>query len=420
MKKMFYAIVVFVFAFKTLNAQQSEKEFVKENFEFAARQTKNMLRTADQSKSNIPHSMRKDGSLISGSIYNWTSGFFPGTLWYLSEYVGEAALKDSALHWTKKLEPVQTFTDNHDIGFMMYCSYGNAYRITKNETYKDILVQSAKSLVTRFNEHTGSIQSWNSFFSWHGDKKYNFPVIIDNMMNLELLFFASKVTGNNQFRDIAVTHAENVMKNQIRKDYSSFHIIYYDTATGKPIKGETSQGYADNSTWARGQSWGIYGFTLMYRETGDARFLKTAQGMANYYLDHEYLPSDKVPYWDFNANQNGYKPGTRSNASKVPVNYRDASAAAVTASALFELSTYSKGTRVKKYFEAGKQIVHALSSPAYRAAEGTNANFILMHSVGSIPHNNEIDVPLVYADYYYIEALKRYNQLIEEKPLFEK
>jgi unsaturated chondroitin disaccharide hydrolase len=420
MRKLFYAITVFVFAFKTLNAQQSEKEFVKENFEFAARQTKNMLRTADQSKPIIPHSMRKDGSLISGSIYNWTSGFFPGTLWYLSEYVGDAPLKDSALHWTKKLEPVQTFTDNHDIGFMMYCSYGNAYRITKNEAYKNILVQSAKSLVTRFNKRTGSIQSWNSFFSWHGDKKYNFPVIIDNMMNLELLFFASKVTGNNQFRNIAVTHAENVMKNQIRKDYSSFHIIYYDTATGKPIKGETSQGYADNSTWARGQSWGIYGFTLMYRETGDARFLKTAQGMANYYLDHKYLPSDKVPYWDFNANQNGYKPGTRSNASKVPVNYRDASAAAVTASALFELSTYSKGTVAKKYFEAGKKIVHTLSSPAYRATEGTNANFILMHSVGSIPHNSEIDVPLVYADYYYIEALKRYNQLIEEKPLFEK
>jgi chondroitin AC lyase len=374
---------------------------------------------ADQTKPVIPHSMRKNGSVESGSIYNWTSGFFPGTLWYLAEYENDAALKDSALHWTKKLEPLKTFTDNHDIGFMMYCSYGNAYRVTKDEQYKNILVQSARSLMTRFNTRTGSIKSWNSFFSWHGDKRYNFPVIIDNMMNLELLFFASKATGDPSFRQVAVQHAENAMKNQVRKDYSSFHIIYYDTATGKPIKGETSQGYSDNSTWSRGQSWGIYGFTMVYRETGDARFLKTAQGMADYYLDNKYLPSDKVPYWDFNANQVGYTPGVRSNASKVPINYRDASAAAITASALFELSTYSKGSKARKYFEAASQIVHALGGPVYRAKEGANANFILMHCVGSIPHNSEIDVPLVYADYYYVEALRRYSLLMDKKPLFD-
>ena len=401
-----------------LVGKQNEKEFVKENFDFAMRQTILMLNAADQSKPSIPHSIQKNGSVYSGSIYNWTSGFFPGTLWYLSEYEKSAALKDSALHWTQKLEPIQTFTDNHDIGFMMYCSYGNAYRITRNESYKKILLQSARSLATRFNKKTGTIKSWNSFFSWHGDKRYSYPVIIDNMMNLELLFFASKVSGDSSFRKMAISHAEKAMQNQVRKDYSSFHIIYYDTITGKAIKGETSQGYSDNSTWARGQSWGIYGFTMVYRETGDKRFLNTAQKMADYYLDNRDLPSDKVAYWDFNANQVGYTPGIRSFADKIPVKYRDASAAAVTASALLELSTYCKGEKAKKYFEGAKQILHSLGGPAYRAKEGTNANFILMHCVGSIPHNSEVDVPLVYADYYFIEALRRYDLLLDQKPLF--
>ena len=403
------------------HAQDSEKAFIKENMNFAAEQYRLMLKTPVQGKDGkgvMPHSMRKDGTVSKGSIYLWTSGFFPGSLWYISEYLGDQALQDSALVYTQKMEPIKTFTDNHDIGFMMYCSYGNANRFEPKPEYKDILVESARSLCTRFRPKAGVIQSWNGFRSWHGDKVYDFPVIIDNMMNLELLFYASRVTGDDTFRKVAVSHAENTMKNQVRDDYSCFHIVYYDKETGKPIKGETSQGYSDNSAWSRGQAWGIYGFTLCYRETKDKRFLKTAQRMADFYLDHPNLPSDKVAWWDFNANQPGYVPGIRSNANNVVTNYRDASAAACTASALLELSTYVKGSESAKYLEGAKAILHSLGSKKYRAGLGKNANFILMHSTGAIPQNSEIDVPLTYADYYFLEALHRYDKLLDGKPLF--
>lgn len=422
-KKTFGLFTAILFSCVTSNvqAQNSEKEFIKENMEFAAKQYNLMLKTPSQGKNGsgvMPHSMRKDGTVSKGSIYLWTAGFFPGSLWYISDFLGDKSLQDSALVYTRKMEPCKTFTDNHDIGFMMYCSYGNANRFAPKTEYEDILTESAKSLCTRFRPKAGVIQSWNGFRSWHGDKVYDFPVIIDNMMNLELLFHASKVTGDDTYKKVAVSHAEKVMKNQIRKDYSHYHIIYYDKEIGAPIKGETSQGYSDNSCWSRGQSWGIYGFTLCYRETGDKRFLKTAQGMADYYLDHPNLPSDKVAWWDFNAWEEGYVPGVRSKASITPVLYRDASAAACTASALMELSTYVKGAKSKKYLEGAKQILHSLGSPAYRAKLGENANFILMHSTGAIPHGGEIDVPLTYADYYFVEALHRYNKLLNNESLF--
>lgn len=184
----------------------------------------------------MPHSMRKDGTPSKGSIYLWTAGFFPGTLWYLSNYTGDKALQDSALVYTHQMEPAKTFTDNHDIGFMMYCSYGNANRFAPKDEYEDILVESARSLCTRFRPQAKVIQSWNGFRSWHGDKVYDFPVIIDNMMNLELLFHASKVTGDESFRKVAISHAEQVMHHQVRKDYSCFHIIYYDKKQASPSK----------------------------------------------------------------------------------------------------------------------------------------------------------------------------------------
>ena len=403
------------------HAQDSEKAFIKENMNFAAEQYRLMLKTpalGKDGKGVMPHSMRKDGTVSKGSIYLWTSGFFPGSLWYISEYLGDKALQDSALVYTRKMEPVKTFTDNHDIGFMMYCSYGNANRFEPKPEYKDILVESARSLCTRFRPKAGVIQSWNGFRSWHGDKVYDFPVIIDNMMNLELLFYASRVTGDDSFRKVAISHAENTMKNAVRPDYSCYHIVYYDKETGKPIKGETSQGWSDNSAWSRGQSWGIYGFTMCYRETKDPRFLETAIGMADFYLDHPNLPADKIAWWDFNAHQEGYVPGIRSNANNLVLNYRDASAAACTASALLELSTYVKGSKSAKYLEGAKAILHSLGSKKYRAELGKNADFILMHSTGAIPQNSEIDVPLTYADYYFVEALHRYDKLLDGKPLF--
>ena len=419
MKKYLVSLAVF-FAFTCSFGQNttkaSEKEFIRENMEFAAKQYRVML-DAVKGNDGIPRTMTGNGKTAMVGPYDWTAGFFPGSLWYISDFLGDKELEGAALNYTKRLEKVQKFTGNHDIGFVMYCSYGNALRFAPQPGYEDILTESARSLSTRFREKAGVIQSWNFFRSWHGDKKYDCPVIIDNMMNLELLFHVSRVTGDNKFRDIAVSHAEKVMKNQVRKDNSCFHIIYYDKKTGEPIKGETSQGYADNSAWSRGQAWGIYGFTMVYRETQDKRFLKTAQNMADYYLNHPNLPSDKIAWWDFNAYQNGYTPGIRSNANNVVANYRDASAAACVASALIELSTYTKGSKGEKYMESAKQILHSLSSPAYRAKLGENANFIIKHCIGSIPHNNEIDVPLNYADYYFIEALHRYNKILNNEAL---
>ncbi len=412
MKKILLSLILVVSSMLVLVAQEKEKQFIKENLDFAKIQVENMLKVPF-SKTQMPQSLNKNGDLIRFDIRSWTAGFFPGTLWYLSEFSGDKALGDSARAWTNKMESVKTFTDNHDIGFMMYCPFGNAYRINPAEADKDVLIESARSLSTRFNPITKTIKSWNSWRSWNGDEVFQYPVIIDNMMNLELLFFATQKSGDDSFQKIAISHAEKTMENQIRADGSHFHVTFYDTKTGNFIKGETSQGYSDNSTWSRGQAWAIYGFTMVYRETKDTRFLETAIKTADFYLDHDNLPSDKIAWWDFNAYQLGYTPGIRSNARNLTINYRDASAAAITASALFELSTCVEGQRSEKYYNAAVDILHALGSDRYRAKAGENGNFILKHSVGAIPHNNEIDVPLVYADYYFVEALVRYNALID-------
>ncbi|MFT3822776.1 MAG: glycoside hydrolase family 88 protein [Chitinophagaceae bacterium] len=390
-----------------------ENTFITENFSFARTQLKNMLTEANTRSDVFPRSIDKQGNLVLTNKYEWTSGFFPGSLWYAYEGTKDENIKAEAVKWTEKLDSLRTYTEHHDLGFMMYCSYGNAYRLTGNEHYKDILVQAARSLSTRFSPKTGCIRSWNVFGSWDAKGRYNFPVIIDNMMNLELLFFASKVTGDQQYKDIAISHIEKVIKNQVRDDYSCYHVVCYDSATGAVLTRETAQGYSNNSTWARGQSWGIYGFTVAYRETGDKRYLKIARKMADYYLDNKELPQDKIAYWDFYANNPGYTPSVKSRALETPAKFRDASAAAITASALLELSTMLENDG-KKYEQGASDILHSLSSPVYRAKEGSNGNFILKHSVGSIPHGSEIDVPLVYADYYYLEALNRYRNIINK------
>jgi unsaturated chondroitin disaccharide hydrolase len=390
-----------------------ERAFVGENYSFAAHQLQNLLNEADKNPDHFPRTIDRTGKMTGTSMYDWTPGFFPGNLWYVYEYTKDTAFRNAAVRWTEKLAPLQHFTGHHDLGFMVYCSYGNAYRLTGNETYKQILVTAARSLSTRFNSRTGTIKSWEHLDSWHGNKRYTYPVIIDNMMNLELLFFASKASGDTIFRHIAVSHAEKTMEYQVRKDFSCYHVVCYDSLTGKVLGRETAQGYADNSAWSRGQAWGIYGFTMVYRETKDPRFLRTAIGMADRYLDDKRLPADKVPFWDFNANEKGYTPGIKSNAVNIKTLPRDASAAAITASALLELATYCIPEKAARYNALAKQMLHSLASPAYRAKPGSNGNFILTHSVGSIPHNNEIDVPLVYADYYFLEAMYRYNQFID-------
>ncbi len=383
----------------------SKNKFINESVTFAVNQMKGMLGEATN-EYLYPRTRTKDGTLKQTNMYDWTSGFFAGNLWHLYEFTGDTYWKEQATRWTVSLEPLKFYTEHHDLGFMMYCSYGNAYRLTGRKEYKDILIRSAESLCSRFNEKTGTIQSWNSRKAWDGVTQWDFPVIIDNMMNLELLFFASRESGNEYYRNVAIKHTETTLKNHFRPDFSTYHVVNYDTLTGKPLHHQTMQGYADNSTWARGQAWAIYGFTMVYRETLDRRYLDAAIRAADYFLNHPDLPSDLVPYWDFNIHQRGYIPPiTRNNYQNL--DYRDASAAAITASALFELSKYADD-KYHLYFSKAEQMLMSLSK-SYRGQAGNNNHFILKHCVGSYPHNEEIDVPLVYADYYYLEALLRYK-----------
>lgn len=388
-----------------LCGQLSAQEWLKEDFKRAGEHLSAQLNTVTDS-TLFPRTIR-NGQLALTRRNDWTEGFYPGCLWYMYEYTGENRWKEAATRWTEALEPFKTLTNHHDIGFLMYCSFGNAYRLTQEKRYKDILVEAARSLCTRFNPKTGCIESWNYRKAWNGKDEWFFPVIIDNMMNLELLYFATKVTGDTIFSHIANTHATTTARNHFRDDYSSYHVVNYDEDTGQVLHRATCQGFADNSTWARGQAWAIYGFTMAYRETGRKDFLETAIQAANFWLSHPNLPNDGIPYWDFNAGQNGYVPDWNYDPMQYPVTPRDASAAAIAASAFLELSNYAEFG--KKYREAATHILKSLSSPKYLAEQGTNGNFILMHSVGSIPHGNEIDVPLVYADYYFLEALLRYQ-----------
>jgi len=421
MHRIFLPACLVAFLLFSFTGDKQETIFIDSNFSNADLQMKKMLENTVTAPLAFPRTIDSTNTLVTTNMYDWTPGFFPGCLWYTYEYTQDASIAAAAKTWTEKLEPLKDFTKHHDLGFMMYCSYGNAYRLTGNESYKNILVQGAKSLCTRFNAKAGSIKSWNRFTSWGTDKTpYFFPVIVDNMMNLEMLFFASTVTGDTTYRHIAKTHALTAMKNQVRKDYSSFHVVCYDSTTGQVLTRQTAQGYADNSTWARGQAWAIYGFTMCYRETKDIRFLQTAQGMADWYLNNKNLPADKVPYWDFNVGQKGYTPGASSWAKDHPLKLRDASAAAITSSALIELSTYSAPTKSKKYKEAAIAMLHSLSSPAYRAPVGSNGHFILQHSVGALPYHTELDVPLVYADYYFLEALNRYRKLLKKEDVLAK
>ncbi|RYF89597.1 MAG: glucuronyl hydrolase [Chitinophagaceae bacterium] len=318
----------------------------------------------------------------------WCSGFYPGSLLLMFEFTKDDSLKQEALRKLKILEKEKFNKGTHDLGFMMYCSFGNALRLFKDSSYKSILITSANSLMTRFNATTGSIKSWD-----HG--KWQYPVIIDNMMNLELLTWATKVTGDSSYHKVAVTHANTTIKNHYRPDNSSWHVVNYDTTTGKAIEKRTAQGANDSSAWARGQAWGLYGFTMMYRETKDPAYLEQARKIADFMLGHPNMPKDKIPYWDYNA------PG-------IPNALRDASAAAIMASALLELSEYVQNKEKDQYINVATTVLKTLGMPGYKAEAGKNGGFLLMHSVGHFPQGSEVDVPLSYADYYFIEALGRY------------
>ncbi|MCC8408317.1 glycoside hydrolase family 88 protein [Mucilaginibacter sp. UR6-1] len=332
----------------------------------------------------------------SGSDW-WCSGFFPGTLLYLDEAQNAPHLKEKALAVLEDLKREQYNKTTHDLGFMMYCSFGNAERLNPKKEYEDVLMQSAKSLITRYKPAAKCIQSWDSA-PWNNAGPDEMPVIIDNMMNLELLFWASKFSGDSTYKSIAINHANTTMLNHFRPDYSTYHVVIYNKNTGKATKRITAQGTADNSSWARGQAWGLYGYTVMYRETKDDKYLQQANHIANYILTLPTMPKNLIPYWDYQA------PG-------IPNALHDSSAGAITASALIELSGYVDKELSAKYVNAAKTILTALSSPEYFAEQGTNGGFLLKHGVGNMPNKTEIDVPLSYGDYYFVEALMRYQKL---------
>jgi unsaturated chondroitin disaccharide hydrolase len=396
-------IDLFIMLAFVINASAQQKAFnVDRQLNYCIRQAKKTL-AATSSVSLSPRNIPKgEQNWKYSSIQDWTSGFWPGIVWYLYQYTHHQQWKVSADSFTRVLRPdAYSPHFDHDLGFMLYNSFGNGYRITKDSSYKKVLLAAADSLVTLYNPKVGTILSWPAMV-----KKMNWPhnTIIDNMMNLELLFWAAKNGGGQRLYNIAVRHAETTMKNQFRSDYSNYHVVVYDTTTGKVIKRVTHQGYADSSMWARGQAWAIYGFTMCYRETKMLEFLDFAQKVADVYLQH--LPKDLIPYWDFND-------------PAIPNAPRDASAAAITASALLELSTFVQDKdKAKNYSEKAKEMLVELSTDKYQS-RNTNDAFLL-HSTGNEPANGEIDASIIYADYYYLEALLRLKKLEEGKTIYPK
>jgi len=333
-------------------------------------------------------------NLVAPVVQDWTIGFWPGVLWYGYEASGDEEIKKAAIRYTDLLRPLSEIPAyDHDLGFQMFCSYGNAYRLTGNAAYKNIILKSADILSTLYNPVVGTILSWPREV-----EPNNWPhnTIMDNLINLEMLFWAAKNGGSKELYDIAVSHADKTMQHQFSPDYTNYHVAVYDTITGNLIKAITHQGYADSTMWARGQAWAIYGYTMCYRETHEPRYLDFAEKITDVYLHG--LPDDLVPYWDFSA------PG-------IPDAPRDASSAAITASALLELSQYipSPG-KAKEYRNAAIQMLETLSSAAYQS-RSANPSFLL-HSTGHWPKGSEIDASIIYADYYYLEALLRYKNLL--------
>ncbi|MGY3791666.1 glycoside hydrolase family 88 protein [Aquimarina sp. 433] len=338
----------------------------------------------------FPRSADANGVIKKVPSKDWTSGFFPGSLWNIYRLTDDTRYRDRAKEWTAFIEKEKYNDKTHDMGFKVFCSFGNGYKILNDPTYKDIIIASAKTLSTRYNDKIGAIRSWD-----FNKEEWQFPVIIDNMMNLELLFEASEYSQDQRYHDIAEQHAKTTLKNHFRTDNSSYHVVDYDTITGNIRSKVTHQGFGKESSWARGQAWGLYGYTMAYRYTESTEFLEQAKKIATFLIHHNRLPEDGIPYWDFDA-------------PKIPKEPRDASAAAIIASAMIELYEY---TTDKKYLEFSDKIMSSLSSENYVIQDKTEVPFILNHSTGNWPKNDEINGPISYADYYFLEAILRRKAL---------
>jgi arylsulfatase A-like enzyme len=336
-----------------------------------------------------------DGKLQTVAPKDWTSGFFPGSLWYLYEYSRDPKWLAAATDYTERLASIKDYRGSHDVGFILNCSYGNGYRLTQNPAYRELMLQGAQSLASRYHPSVGLLRSWD-----HG--KWSYPVIVDNLMNLEFMLWVARESKDPHLREIAISHADKTLQNHFRPDFSSYHVVDYNPTNGAVVRRATHQGARNDSAWARGQAWALYGYTMLFRETANPAYLAQATNIANFIRNHPRLPADKIPHWDFDA-------------ANIPEAPRDASAAAVMSSALIELSGLVDGEPGRNYFELARRQLISLSSPAYRAKLGENGNFILMHSVGNLPANIEVDAPLNYADYYYLEALLRYRARINPR-----
>lgn len=379
----------------------TERVFERASAQFALLDANLDAAAAENAGQLCPRYADADGKLVTSSIWWWCSGFYPGSLWLVYEYTGDEAVKALAEKHTEVLDSIQFRTNDHDVGFQLNCSYGNGFRLTGNPAYKEVLCNGARSLATRFNPAVGCTRSWDPapdhIAAW------KFPVIIDNMMNMELLLNAAELSGEDSLRLVAETHAMTTMKNHYRPDGSSFHLVDYDPETGDVLVQQTVQGFADGSAWARGQAWGLYGFTMMYQYTGGKQYLDHAVKIADYLLPR--LPEDGVPYWDFDSD-------------RIPDDLRDASAGAIMASALVQLSRYVPEGKSAEYLSVAERIIRTLASEKYLSAPGEESGFLLKHSVGNKPGGVEVDVPLTYSDYYFLEALLRYKALSDKKAGF--
>jgi len=392
MKKTLLVVLALNLLIFSIDSKAQKKETTIEK---ASIQLNYALQEVTKAKSKSPN-LVSPRSIRSDTLYlvptkDWTSGFFSGELWYMYELTNDLKWLQKAKEYTALIEGEKTNGKTHDMGFKMYCSFGNGFRLTKDSKYREILIESAHTLTTRFNEKIGAIKSWD-----HHNEQWNFPVIIDNMMNLELLFWAFKETNDSLYYKVAVSHADTTIKNHFRPDFSSYHVVGYDVNTGKAIQKNTHQGYNDASAWARGQGWGLYGYTMCYRETGKKEYLNLAENIANFILKNKNLPKDLVPYWDYND-------------PAIPNAPKDASAAALMASAFYELSTYVP-KKSKLYKEVADKMMKSLSTK-YSSKSLTNEGFLLTNSTGDYSSMTEINTSIIYADYYYMEALVRQKNL---------
>ena len=380
------------------NRQEISQFDVKKEIGYCTEQINRALDSLKQADGSYDYTMEPRNILGEETKWNcreacaeeWCSGFWPGILWMDYGVTKDENVRQQAEGFTESLAVLtQKPAFDHDLGFLVLSSYGKGYEQTGNEDYKKVMLAAADSLATLFNPIVGTILSWPRHVKDYGGHN----TIMDNMINLELLLWAAENGGRQELRDIAVQHAETTMAHHFREDGSCYHVAVYDTLTGDFIKGQTHQGYADSSMWARGQSWAIYGYTMVYRFTKDKRFLDFAQKVTDIYLKRLHETSnDWIPLWDMDDPRGQLAP-------------KDASAACVVASALLELCQYVSEEKSSEYVAAATAMLKDLSTEKYQSRE-KNVSFLL-HSTGHHPAGSEIDASIIYADYYYLEALLR-------------